>query len=42
MEEKIKKINEIFKNAIEAIEKNIAEQKKIREVLEKNKKEAIK
>lgn len=41
MEEEIKRINAIFKKAIEAIEDNIAEQKKIREVVEKTKKEVI-
>lgn len=40
MEEEIKRINNLFKKAIEAIEKNIAEQKKLREVL-KSKKEVI-
>ena len=39
-EEEIKRINNLFKKAIEAIEDNIAEQKKLREVL-KNKKEVI-
>lgn len=38
MKEEIKRINNLFKKAIEAIEKNIAEQKKIRKVLEKTKK----
>lgn len=42
MEEEIKRINNLFKKAIEAIENNIAEQKKIQQVFEKNKKEATK